>query len=87
MDDIDRLYISRKEGRGRLVSIEDSVDASIRRLKDFIRKRNKRLITKTKKKKKTLTKQGLTEKNDWKKWEAKNNCLDILSYKQATINI
>ena len=33
-DDVDRLYVSRKErGRG-LASIEDSVDASIQRLKD-----------------------------------------------------
>ena len=34
--DVDRLYISRKErGRG-LVSIKDSVDASIQRLEDYI---------------------------------------------------
>ena len=31
-DDIDRLYVSRKEGGRELTSIEDSVDASIRRL-------------------------------------------------------
>ena len=29
MDDIDRLYVSRKEGRNGLTNIEDSVDASI----------------------------------------------------------
>ena len=28
-DDVDRLYVSKKEGRG-LASIEDSVDASVR---------------------------------------------------------
>ena len=28
-DDVDRLYVPRKEGGRRLVSIEDSVDASI----------------------------------------------------------
>ena len=34
-DDVDTLYVSRKEaGRG-LASIEDSVDASIKRLKDY----------------------------------------------------
>ena len=34
-DDIDRLYVSRKEeGRG-FASIEDSVDASIQRLEDY----------------------------------------------------
>ena len=33
-DDVDRLYVSRKErGRG-LASIEDSVDTSIQRLED-----------------------------------------------------
>ena len=34
-DDVDRLYVSRKGGRG-LVSIEDSIDASIQRLEDYI---------------------------------------------------
>ena len=33
-DDVDRLYVSRKEGGRGLASIEDSVDASIRRLED-----------------------------------------------------
>ena len=35
-DEIDRLYLSRKEGRRGLASIEDSVDASIQRLEDCI---------------------------------------------------
>ena len=35
-DDVHRQYVSRKEGGRRLASIEDSVDASIQRLKDFI---------------------------------------------------
>ena len=43
-DDVDRLYVSRKEaGRG-LASIEDSVDASIQRLKDYIQKHDGGLI-------------------------------------------
>ena len=38
-DDVDRLYVSRKEsGRG-LAGIEDSVDISIQRLEDYIEKR------------------------------------------------
>ena len=37
-DDIDRLYVSRKEGGRGLASIEDTVDASIQRLEDFIEK-------------------------------------------------
>ena len=45
--DVDRLYVSRKErGRG-LPSIEDSVDASIQQLEDYIEKRGERLITAT----------------------------------------
>ena len=46
-DDVDRLYVSRKEGGRGLTSIEDSVDASIR-LEDYIEKRGGRLITATK---------------------------------------
>ena len=44
-DDVDRLYVSRKErGRG-LVSIEDSVDASIQQLEDYIKKHERGLVT------------------------------------------
>ena len=44
-DDVDRIYVSRKErGRG-LVSIEDTVDASIQRLEDYIEKHERGLIT------------------------------------------
>ena len=37
-DDVDRLYVSRKEGGIGLASIEDSVDASIQRFEDYIEK-------------------------------------------------
>ena len=44
-DDVDRLYVSRKDaGRG-FANIEDSVDASIQRLEDCIQKHEGRLIT------------------------------------------
>ena len=44
-DDVDRLYVLSKE-RGRwLASIEDSVDASKKRLEDYIQKHDGRLIT------------------------------------------
>ena len=44
-DNVDRLYVSRKEeGRG-LASIEDSIDASIQWLEDYIEKHEGRLIT------------------------------------------
>ena len=37
-DDIDRLYVSRKERERGPTSIEDSVDASIQRLEHYIKK-------------------------------------------------
>ena len=46
-DAVDRLYVSRKEGRKGLASIEDSVDASIQRIKDYIDKSRGRQITDT----------------------------------------
>ena len=44
-DDVDRLYVSRKEGGRGLASIKDSVDASIQRLEDYIAKHGRGLIT------------------------------------------
>ena len=46
-DDIDRPYVSRKEGGRGLTNIEDSVDASIQRLEDYIQKHDGGLITAT----------------------------------------
>ena len=46
-DDVDRLYVSRKEGGRGLTSIENIVDASIQRLKDYIQKHEGGLITAT----------------------------------------
>ena len=46
-DDVDRLYVSRKEGGRGLASIEHSVDASIQRLEDYIQKHDGGLITTT----------------------------------------
>ena len=43
-DDIDRLYVSRKEGGRGLTSIEGTVDASIQRLADYIEKHEGGLI-------------------------------------------
>ena len=46
-DDVDRLYVPKKKkegGRG-LAGIEDSVDASIQRLEDYIEKHERGLIT------------------------------------------
>ena len=44
-DDVDRLYVSRKEGGRGLASIEDTVDASIQRIEDYIEKHERGLIT------------------------------------------
>ena len=46
-DNVDRLYVSRKEGGRGLASTENSVDASIQRLEDYIEKHEGRLITTT----------------------------------------
>ena len=46
-DDVDRLYVSRKEGGIELASIEDSVDASIQQLKEYIQKHEGGLIAAT----------------------------------------
>ena len=46
-DDVDRLYVSRKEGGRGFPSIEDSVDASTQRFKDYIQKHEGGLITAT----------------------------------------
>ena len=42
-DDVDRLYVSRKEGGRGLAIIEDTVDASIQRLKDYLEKHERGL--------------------------------------------
>ena len=44
-DGIDRLYVSRKEEERGLANIEDSVDTSISRFEDYIKKKKERLIT------------------------------------------
>ena len=44
-DDVDRLYVPRKEGGRGLAIIEDSVDASIQRFEDCIEKHGRGLIT------------------------------------------
>ena len=43
-DNVDRLYVSRKEGERGLASIEDSVGASIQRFEDYIQKHDGGLI-------------------------------------------
>ena len=44
-DDVERLYVLRKEGGRRLSSVEDNVDTSIQRLENYIEKHERGLIT------------------------------------------
>ena len=44
-DDVERLFVPRKEGGRGLASIEDSVDTSIQPLEDYIEKHEGGLIT------------------------------------------
>ena len=46
-DDVDRLYVSRKEGGRGLANIENSVDVSIQRFEEYIQKHEGGLITAT----------------------------------------
>ena len=69
-DDVDRLYVSRKEGGRELASIEDSVDASIQRLKDYIKKHDGVLITATRSKTENTMNNRMTITKK-EKWEGK----------------
>ena len=44
-DNVDRLYVSKKEGGRGLTSTEDSIDTSIQQLEDYIEKHEGELIT------------------------------------------
>ena len=69
-EDIDRLYVSRKKGGRGLTSIEDSVDAPIKRLEDYMEKRRDCLITATRNDTNhTMTNNENNKKA--KKWEEK----------------
>ena len=46
-DDIDRLYVSRKERGGGIASTKDSADALIQQLEDYIEKHKEELIKAT----------------------------------------
>ena len=46
-DDVDKLYVARKEGGRGLTNIEDSLDVSIQRLEDYVEKCGEGQITAT----------------------------------------
>ena len=79
-DVVYRLYVSRKEGGIRLASIEDSFDASIKRLEDYIEERRGIQITATI----NNIDDDQHKVNNQKKWEEKQV---YGRFKQLTINI
>ena len=68
-DEVDRLYMSRKEGGRGLTSIEDSDEASMQRLDDYIEKHGE-LITATGKNTDSM-KTNRTTITRKQKWEEK----------------
>ena len=69
-DDVDRLYVSRKEGGRGLASIEDSVDTSIYRLENYIQKHKGGLITATRHETENTMNNRMTVTRK-QKWEGK----------------
>ena len=76
-DDVDRLFVSRKEGGRVLASIKDSVDASIKQLEDYIGKHEQGLITSTRNNTDNMidNRMTITRKQKW----GKNNSVGVLS--------
>ena len=72
-DDVDRLYVSRKEGGRGLASIEDTVDATIQRLKDYIEKHERGLITTIRNDTDNTIDERVTTTRK-QKWEGKQLC-------------
>ena len=69
-DDVDKLYVSRKEGGRGLACIEGSVDTSVQRLEDYIEKQEGGLITATRNDTEN-TKTNRMTKTKKTKWEEK----------------
>ena len=64
--DVDRLYVSRKEGRKGPDSIENSVDASIQQLEDYIEKHKGLIIANKSDTDNTMThRMTITKKQKW----------------------
>ena len=68
-DDVDRLYISRKQGGREFDSIEDHVDASIQQPENYTEKHERGLITAIRKDTDNTTndRMSITRKQKWKK--------------------
>ena len=82
-DDVDRLYVSRKEGGRGLASIEDSVDVSIQWLEDYIEKYERGLITSIRNDTDNTIDDRITTTGK-QKWEKKNNSIAALNVEYTT---
>ena len=71
-DEVDRLHVSRREGGRELASIEDSVDASIQWVEDYIGKHKRALITSIRNNTDNTIDNRLTITRK-QKWEGKNS--------------
>ena len=80
-DDIERLYLSRKERESGLASIKDSMDASIQWFEDDTRKTKWLIFTATRNCTETIriNRTTITRKQKWEE----NNWMDTLTEKQA----
>ena len=84
-DDTIRLYLSRKDGGIRLASIQESLDASIQRLEDYIYKRGGRLIIAIKKYWQHKYQQN--RNNQKNKTRKENNSMDKESLTRENLNM
>ena len=76
-DDVEKLYVSRKAaGRG-LASIEDSVDASLKRLEDSTEKHKRGLITVIRNDTDNMIDNRMTTRKQ--KWEGKSTIWPLLT--------
>ena len=76
-DNVDRLYVSSKDGGRGLASIEDSVDTSIQQLEDYIEKHEGGLITAIRNNTDNTIDNRMT-KTRKQKWE-ENNSMGVLN--------
>ena len=76
-ENVDRLYIPRKEGGNGLASIEDSVYASIQRLDDYTEKHEGRPITAIRNE--TDNTMDNSMKTNRQQNESKKNFIDVLN--------
>ena len=81
-EDIDWLYVSRKEGGRGHATTEDSVEASIQGFEKYIKKIKERLIIAARNSTDSIMINRPTTRNG-----KKNNCMDISSDKQAESHV